>query len=116
MRKCPNCKKPVPIGARKCVHCRTSLADSGSNDPSSTRMGVGNYPNEQMGGDRAEITSFGRPSGGGYNDGMDFRAQMNQAFSENPHQTMMGLGPISGNSERNMWAEQNQGFAQTTIS
>ena len=114
MRKCPNCKKPVPIGARKCVHCRTSLAESGiMNDPSSTRMGFGSHSDEPY--DRAESTSFGRPSAGYNDDAVDFRAQMNQAFNENPHQTMLGLGPVT-HSERGKWGEQNQGFAQTTIS
>ena len=104
----------MPIGARKCVHCRTSLAESGiMNDPSSTRMGFGSHSEEPY--DRAESTSFGRPSGGYSDDAVDFRAQMNQAFNENPHQTMLGLGPVT-HSERSMWAEQNQGFAQTTIS
>ena len=27
MRKCPSCKKAIPVGAKKCVHCRANVAD-----------------------------------------------------------------------------------------
>ena len=55
MRKCPNCKKAIPVGAKKCIHCRASVVDYESQD------GSGSWDNEVA---RNNTTAFGRPNSG----------------------------------------------------
>ena len=55
MRKCPNCKKAIPVGAKKCIHCRASVVDYEGQD------GSGGWDNEAV---RNNTTAFGRPNSG----------------------------------------------------
>lgn len=117
MRKCPNCRKAIPVGARRCVHCRTLVNDSSGSDPSSTRMGLGARREEAPDFDVNNSTSFGRP---GSQESLGGVAKSNERlpdarrFDAAPHHTMIGLGPISGiRRQQNEAPERN--FAQTTI-
>lgn len=52
MRKCPNCKKAIPVGAKKCIHCRASVVDyEGQEDAG--------WDDEVA---RNNTTAFGRPN------------------------------------------------------
>ncbi|MBQ1266017.1 MAG: hypothetical protein IIY06_04525 [Proteobacteria bacterium] len=53
MRKCPNCKKAIPVGAKKCIHCRASVVDYEGQD--------GSWDNETV---RNNTTAFARPNSG----------------------------------------------------
>ena len=108
MRKCPNCKKAVPVGARRCVYCRMLIADSTNEAPinsgqnSMTQMGFGNAKEDDF--DSNNSTSLGLPGGNfAPNIGSaDKRSIHHFDVNEAPHQTMIGLGPITSNSSRNV--------------
>lgn len=107
MRKCPNCKNPLPVGARRCVHCRALVGDTmNEHDNSSTHMGFGgSYTSEE---ERASSTSLGLPGSLTLSRNVDggSRRQMNHGFDESPHHTMLGLGPVMSNS-RNSYDSNN---------
>ena len=122
MRKCPNCKKAVPVGARRCVHCRALVGEASVEaDNSSTRMGFGgsrdSYSGESKGNN---MTSLGLPGTGGLSRGLEdssMRCQLGAAFDAAPHQTMIGLGPIESGTSRGEVGRspKRQSFSQTTI-
>ncbi len=99
MKKCPNCKKAIPVGARRCVHCRTLVTEEG--EQGSTSMGVGARDSSREFDLDRNSTSLGRPGGSansGFNGIPDFgRNSSNDA----PHHTMLGLGPIAAASASN---------------
>ena len=95
MRKCPNCKNPLPVGARRCVHCRALVGDSMNDHDLSTHMGLGGYTSEE---ERASSTSLGLPGAPTLSRSVDgTRRQKISAFDESPHHTMLGLGPVISN-------------------
>lgn len=95
MRKCPNCKNPLSVGARRCVHCRALVGDSMNDHDLSTHMGLGGYTSEE---DRASSTSLGLPGSSALSRSVDgTRRQKISAFDESPHHTMLGLGPVISN-------------------
>lgn len=101
MRKCPNCKNPLPVGARRCVHCRALVGDTAhENENASTHMGFGG--GRDFDEERASSTSLGLPGSPMLSRSVDgdSRRQMSRAFDEAPHQTMLGLGPVMSNSRR----------------
>ena len=102
MRKCPNCKKPVPIGARRCVYCRAVLSevanDTAESDDLNTRMGFGGAAKSLNTDDINGSTAFGRPGASGANSS-DNRGMMGRN-NNMTHHTMLGLGPISSSSAR----------------
>ena len=109
MRKCPNCKKAVPVGARRCVYCRMLIADSTNEAPihngqnSMTQMGFGNAKEDDY--DSNNSTSLGLPGSSNFTPGIgsaDKRVSHHIDVNEAPHQTMIGLGPITSNSSRNV--------------
>ncbi|MBQ9817353.1 MAG: hypothetical protein IJM59_07820 [Proteobacteria bacterium] len=103
MRKCPNCKKAVPVGARRCVYCRTILGESENEDyGNSTQLG---FLRDRDSGSFSQNNVMQRRNGaGGYQDG-------------GVHQTMIGLGPIPAGTGRGSDNDRgsNQGFAQRTM-
>lgn len=121
MRKCPNCKNPLPVGARRCVHCRALVGDSvheGERN-SSTQMGVGSGYASDVG--HASSTSLGLPGAQALSRNLEDerRYPSNRSFEEAPHQTMIGLGPVMSHSRRRIDAYEDTmgGFSgQRTIS
>ena len=121
MRKCPNCKKPVPVGARRCVYCRILIGEASEVD--STRLGVGGQEYADSDEEaRNNTTSFGHPGGGGGGGrpSFDLGERDSRQFDEAPHQTMLGLGPIAGGSSRTGMgggrsSDSGEGGAQRTI-
>ncbi len=109
----------MPVGARRCVHCRTLIGDA---EEGSTRLGFGGSRHDDVNAAEADYgnsTSFGRPgSGFGSNIEEDDRRGGMMGGNDAPHQTMLGLGPISSSASRRMFDESSErgGFAQTTIS
>ncbi len=92
MKKCPNCNKAVPFGARRCVYCRTPLDDENST------------PNDQVVSERG----FNATSRN-FDNGSDF------GLEDNPrkfNKTMIGLGPVSIHDAPK---ENTDSFAQRTI-
>ena len=109
----------MPVGARRCVHCRTLIGDA---EEGSTRLGFGSSRHEEASAAEADYgnsTSFGRP-GSSFSSGMDENDKRSGMMGGNdaPHQTMLGLGPISSSASRRLFddATERGGFAQTTIS
>lgn len=100
MRKCPNCKKAVPVGARRCVHCRSLVADSADIDTMNaiTRMGTGDSANGSQSGRADNARNF-----------YDAQDQSMQ------HRTMIGLGPISTPASRRSSEDLSRNFGQQTI-
>ena len=93
MRKCPNCHKNIPVGARRCVHCRAILSEfeGGENGPS-TQLGVfGNRDSEAV---RGNTTAFGLPRSLSPLESNSVRGSATYN-DEGPHQTMLGLGTVS---------------------
>lgn len=101
MRKCPNCKKAVPVGARRCVHCRSLVADAADVDTMNavTRMGTGN---SSHGGSQSEHADNAR----------NFYDVQDQSMQ---HRTMIGLGPISTPASRRSSEDLSRNFGQQTI-
>lgn len=100
MRKCPNCKKAVPVGARRCVHCRSLVGDASvdlDNLNATTRMGTNSKNSSPYG--HAE-------SGRKFNDFQD---------QSNAHHTMIGLGPIAASPARRSSEDLSRNFGQQTI-
>ncbi len=109
MRKCPNCKKNIPVGARRCVHCRAVLSETdGAEVATSTQLGV--FSNREVEQTRNNSTAFGRPGALNPIDNNSMRG-MNQAFNEAPHQTMLGLATVSSSSSRSRAMEENDRLA-----
>jgi len=109
MRKCPNCKKNIPVGARRCVHCRAVLSETdGAEAATSTQLGVfGNREPEQA---RKNSTAFGRPGSLNPLENNSMRGST-QAFDDAPHQTMLGLATVSPNANRSRAMEDNDRLA-----
>lgn len=116
MRKCPNCKKPVPVGARRCVYCRALLNEGPADEfiEQSTHMGVGGAGKASDDSIKS-TTAFGRPLSVSNRDDNSTYSSRNQSFENNAlHQTMLGLGPIAsmnsggGNSSANKTSGMNQ--------
>lgn len=77
MRKCPYCKRTIPVGIKKCIHCQMTLAESvqgGDEDYRDRQVGV-SQPHSRM---RAQL------------------GERNVMGNEVPRQTMIGL-PIASN-------------------
>ena len=113
MRKCPNCKKAVPVGARRCVYCRTILGES-------------EYENEEFGSTQLGVrTSSGtfsqkrRESGpiGVRDSGPMGMMRRPGSGGDGAHQTMIGLGPIPTGTGRGSDNDRggSQGFGQRTM-
>ncbi|MCL2325176.1 MAG: hypothetical protein FWC40_01535 [Proteobacteria bacterium] len=122
MRKCPKCKKAIPVGERRCVHCRTIFGETNSGvEASSTRMGFGARREEADEVSRGNATSFGRPGSaenlGPVEDGA-VRGGFGRSYDASPNHTMIGLGPVSLGGRRSWDNDEDdnvRGYASTTI-
>lgn len=84
---------------------------------SSTRLGFGAPSRNEGSSERTgNSTALGFPANGlsGSLDGSSSRRQISGAFDENPHQTMIGLGPVMAGSGYG-GSREVQKYAQTTI-
>lgn len=106
MRKCPNCKKAVPVGARRCVYCRASVDDNASGLSGASKAAPETWEEEEN-----NSTSFGKPGS------KQFSSAMNSDFGgSGPQHTLLGLGPVSLEGARSRVKEDpNDGFGQTTM-
>ncbi|MFA5624655.1 MAG: hypothetical protein WC966_06340 [Bradymonadales bacterium] len=106
MRKCPQCRKAVPVGARRCVYCRASVEEVTLGKQSLGGYGVQHDSFE----DEANSTSFGKPGS------KNFSHAMNNDFkSAGPQHTLLGLGPVALGSGRTKVEEEEERFGQTTM-
>ena len=69
MRKCPSCKKAIPVGAKKCVHCRASVSDfdvpgESAWEKEAVRHGAAGFGGSMAGGGLNPIEAGSRGYGG----------------------------------------------------
>ncbi|MBQ4361186.1 MAG: hypothetical protein II767_13130 [Proteobacteria bacterium] len=103
MRKCPNCKKAVPVGARRCVHCRAVISEPSNESDSQESVRAVNLREDLNG-------TFSR--NGGVSSQLDDASERRKRAQ---HQTIFGMGAIAANSPRNTYDDEPADYGQRTI-
>lgn len=106
MRKCPKCKKAVPVGERRCLYCRAIICEP-SNDTEAQESSV------RAVNLREDLNGTFSRSNNNLSDQLDNSER--RSGKRQPHQTIFGMGAISANSSRLSFDDEPSDFGQRTI-
>lgn len=106
MRKCPKCKKAVPVGERRCLYCRAIISEP-SNDTEAQESSV------RAVNLREDLNGTFSRNNNNLSDQLDNSDR--RSGKRQTHQTIFGMGAISANSSRLSFDDEPSDFGQRTI-
>lgn len=106
MRKCPKCKKAVPVGERRCLYCRAIISEP-SNDTEAQESSV------RAVNLREDLNGTFSRSNNNLSD--QFDSSERRSGKRQTHQTIFGMGAIAANSSRLSFDDEPSDFGQRTI-